>query len=144
MAEARPSFSDYNRTVIDEIRANNGKLTSGWFANADLLILHTRGAKSGHERLAPVVYTRDGNRIVIVASKGGAPENPSWFTNLSANPDVTVEAGGETFQAHATVVADRAERDRLYAQHATRYPGFLDYEKKTDRVIPVVVLERVV
>jgi deazaflavin-dependent oxidoreductase (nitroreductase family) len=141
MANA-PSMSDYNRTTIDDFRAHGGKVTSGYHVNSDLLILHTVGAKSGVERLAPVVFTRDGDTIVIVASKGGAPKHPSWYENLLAHPDVTVEAGGETFKAHATVVADRAERDRLYAQHAKRYPGFLDYEKKTDRLIPVVLLER--
>ncbi len=143
MANAPTTYSDFNRSVIEDFRAHGGKVTSGYHVNSDLLVLHTIGAKSGEERLAPVVYTRDGDKLVIVASKGGAPRNPSWYDNLLAHPDATVEAGGETFKVHATVVADRAERDRLYAQHAKRYPGFLDYEKKTDRVIPVVLLERV-
>ena len=138
----RPTFANYNTTVIDDFRANNGRVTSGYHANSDLLILHTIGAKSGEERVSPLVYTCDGDHLVIAASKGGAPVNPSWFANIVAHPDVTVEAGGETFRAKAHVVTDRAERDRLYAQHAKRYPGFLDYEKKTDRVIPVVLLER--
>jgi len=143
MANAAMTYSDFNRTTIEDFRAHNGKTTSGPHVQSDLLILHTVGVQSGEERLAPLVYTRDGDRIVIVASKGGAPRNPAWFDNLKANPHVTVEAGGETFEARAEVVADRAERDRLYAQHAKRYPGFLDYEKRTNRVIPVVLLERI-
>ena len=143
MATAPTSYSDFNKQLIEDLRAHGGKPTSGPFANSDLMILHTVGVKSGEARLAPVVYSCDRDRLVIVASKGGAPNNPSWFANLVAQPIVTVEADGETFEAKATVVANRAERDRLYAQHAERYPGFLDYEKKTDRVIPVVVLERV-
>ena len=142
MATPANTYSDFTRALIEDFRAHNGRTTNGPFANSDLLILHTVGARSGEERLAPVVYTRDGDRFVIAASKGGAPENPSWFGNLKANPEVTVEAAGETFRAHATVVTDRAERDRLYAAHANRYPGFVEYEKRTDRVIPVVLLER--
>ena len=143
MANAPTSFSDFNKTLIEDLRTHGGKTTSGPFANSDLLILHTIGSKSGEPRLAPVVYSCDRDHLVIVASKGGAPKNPSWFANLVAHPTVTVEADGETFKASATVVADRAERDRLYAQHAERYPGFLDYEKRTDRVIPVVLLDRI-
>jgi deazaflavin-dependent oxidoreductase (nitroreductase family) len=143
MASAPTSYSDYNRTTIEDFRTHNGKATIGPHVHSDLLILHTIGVRSGEERLAPVVFTRDGDRIVIVASKGGAPRNPAWFGNLTAHPLVTVEIGGETFDARAEVVTDRAERDRLYAQHARRYPGFLDYEKRTDRVIPVVLLERI-
>jgi deazaflavin-dependent oxidoreductase (nitroreductase family) len=143
MANAPTSYSEFNRHTIEDFRANGGKTTSGPHVNSDLLVLHTVGVKSREERLAPLVYTCDGDRLVIVASKGGAPKNPSWFDNLVANPTVTVEAGGETFRAKATVVADRTERDRLYAQHADRYPGFREYEKRTDRVIPVVLLDRI-
>lgn len=141
MPAPAPSFADFNKMLIEDFRAHGGKTTSGPFVGADVLLLHTIGAKSGQERVTPLIFSRDGDRIVIVASKGGAPTNPAWFANLVANPVVTVEVGGETFRARATV-ADRAERDRLYAQHASSYPGFLGYQKRTDRVIPVVVLER--
>jgi deazaflavin-dependent oxidoreductase (nitroreductase family) len=137
MADA---VSDFNRNLIDEFRANDGQVT-GPFAGRPLLILTTTGAKSGQPRVHPLVFTRDGDRLVVAASKGGAPSNPDWFRNVSANPDVTVELAGETFPARA-MVPDRAERDRLYAAHAEAMPGFADYEAKTDRVIPIVVLER--
>jgi deazaflavin-dependent oxidoreductase (nitroreductase family) len=133
--------NDFNRGVIDEFRANDGK-TSGPFAHAPLMLMTTVGAKSGEERVIPIVYTRDGDRLVVAASKGGAPTNPDWFHNVVAHPEVTVELPGESFPARATV-ADRAERDRLYAAHAAEMPGFAEYEAKTDRVIPVVVLERI-
>jgi deazaflavin-dependent oxidoreductase (nitroreductase family) len=141
MTSPAPSYSDYNKSVVEDFRAHHGKVTSGPHVSSDLLLLHTVGARSGGERVTPLVYTRDGDRMVIVASKGGAPSNPSWFANVVAHPVVTIEAGDETFKARATV-AEPAERDRLFAQHARRYPGFLDYEKRTDRVIPVVLLER--
>jgi deazaflavin-dependent oxidoreductase (nitroreductase family) len=142
MTNPSPSYSDFNRSLIEDFRAHHGKASSGFFADSDLLLLHTVGARSGLERITPVVYTRDGDRLVIVASKGGAPDNPAWFANLVAHPTVTLEVGDETFQAQATV-AEPKERENLYARHAERYPGFLDYQKKTDRVIPVVVLERI-
>jgi deazaflavin-dependent oxidoreductase (nitroreductase family) len=132
--------NDFNRGVIEEFRANEGK-TTGPFAAAPLLLMTTTGAKSGKERIIPIVYTRDGDRLVIAASKGGAPTNPDWYWNLVAHPDVTIELPGETFPARATVV-DGAERDRLYAAHANAMPGFAEYQTKTDRVIPIVVLER--
>jgi deazaflavin-dependent oxidoreductase (nitroreductase family) len=136
-----PALNDFNQGVIDEFRANDGK-TTGPFADAPLMILTTIGAKSGKERVIPIVYTRDGDRLVIAASKGGAPTNPDWFHNISAHPEVTVELPGEKYTARATI-ADRAERDRLYAAHAEAMPGFAEYEAKTDRVIPIVILERV-
>jgi len=139
--DPRPDYAAFTRALIDEFRANSGKLASGPFASRDVLLLTTTGAKTGQERLAPVVYSRDGDRFVIAASKGGAPTNPAWFANLVANPIVTVEVGTEKFRARA-VVADPADRDRLYAQHAKTYPGFLDYQTKVTRVIPVVLLER--
>lgn len=134
-------INDFNRGVIDEFRANDGK-TSGPFADTPLMILTTTGAKSGKERVIPIVYTRDGDRLVIAASKGGAPTNPDWLHNVTAHPEVTVELPGDTYAARATVV-DRAERDRLYAAHAETMPNFAEYEAKTDRVIPIVVLERI-
>ncbi|WP_103355424.1 nitroreductase family deazaflavin-dependent oxidoreductase [Amycolatopsis sp. CA-128772] len=134
-------MNDFNKQVVDEFRANAGKV-GGMFEGKNVLLLTTIGAKSGAERLSPLVYTRDGDRYVIAASMGGAPKNPAWYHNLVANPKVTVEVGTEKFQGTATVIADRAERDRLYAGMVEHAEGFADYEKKTDRLIPIVVLER--
>ncbi len=130
---------NYNQTIIETFRANEGKVP-GWNY---LLLLNTTGAKTGVQRVSPLAYSTDGDRIVIAASKAGAPTNPSWYSNLLANPRVTVELGPERFQARATVVKDEAERDRLYAQHAELMPGFAEYEKKTTRKIPIVLLERI-
>lgn len=130
---------NYNQTIIESFRANEGKVP-GW---TRLLLLTTTGAKTGVQRVSPIAYSTDGDRLVIAASKGGAPTHPSWYSNLLANPIVTVELGPERFQARATVVTDQAERDRLYAQHAELMPGFAEYEKKTTRKIPVVLLERI-
>lgn len=130
-----------NQGVAEEFRANEG-VVGGMFEGKNVLLLTTIGAKSGEERLSPLVYTRDGDRLVIAASMGGAPKNPAWFHNLVANPKVTLEVGAEKFEATATVIADRAERDRLYAGMIAHAEGFADYEKKTDRIIPIVVLER--
>ncbi len=134
------SPNDFNQQVIAEFRANEGKV-GGPFAGSPMVLLTTTGAKSGKERTSPLVYTTDGDRIVIIASKAGAPTSPDWYYNLVANPTVTVEIGTERFQAHATV-AEGAERDRLFNQQATQMPGFAEYQTKTTRVIPVVVLER--
>jgi deazaflavin-dependent oxidoreductase (nitroreductase family) len=106
-----------------------------------VLILTTTGAKSGETRESPLAYSRDGNDVVIVASMGGAPTNPAWYHNLVANPRVKVEANGETFEADAVVV-DAEERRRLYDQHADLHPSFTEYEARTERVIPVIVLQR--
>ncbi len=130
----------FNENLIDEFRANGGKV-SGMFAGAPLLLLTTTGAKSGQPRVAPLAYTTDNGNLVIIASKGGAPTNPDWFHNILANPEVTVELGTESFPARATVAA--AERDRLYDQMAAQMPGFAEYQKNTTRRIPVVVLERI-
>jgi deazaflavin-dependent oxidoreductase (nitroreductase family) len=138
---APADMTEFNKQVAAEFRANEGKV-GGMFADKNVLLLTTIGAKSGAERLSPLVYTTDGDRYVIAASMGGAPKNPAWYHNLVANPKVTVEVGTEKFEATATVIADRAERDRLYAGMVAHAEGFADYEKKTDRVIPIVVLER--
>jgi len=127
--------------LISDLRANGGQVTSGPFAGRSVLLLTTTGAQTGQRRLAPVVYTRDGDRYVIVASKGGAPTHPGWYFNLVAHPVVTVEADGDTFGARATP-AEGAERDRLYAAHVAVFPGFSEYQLRTTRVIPVVRLER--
>lgn len=134
--------TDFNRQITEEFRANGGE-TSGPFKGRRLLILTTTGAKSGESRTTPLVYSRDGDRIVIIASKGGAPTHPAWYLNLVAHAEVTVELGTEKFNARASVVPDGAERDRLYAQHASDMPAFNEYQQKTKRRIPVVVLERI-
>ena len=133
---------NFNETLIEDLRAHGGQATSGPFQGRPVLILTTTGAKSGERRETPLAYTHDGDDIVIVASMGGAPRNPAWFHNLVANPRVTVEVGGETFQADARVT-DPDERRRLYDRHAAVFPGFRDYENKTARQIPVIVLKRV-
>ena len=136
-------MSDFNSNLIDQIRAGGGHLSDGPFARRQVLILTTTGAKSGEKRETPLVYTRDGNDIVIVASMGGAPQNPAWYHNIVANPRVTIEVDGNSVQADAHI-ADGAERRRLYDQHAALHPSFTEYEAKTGgRVIPVIVLRRV-
>src|SRR5256885_3394000 len=133
-------YNEFTRHLMDDIRQHGGP-TSGPMAGRPLMILTTSGAKSGEPRSAVVTYTRDGDRYVIAASKSGAPTNPQWFYNIKANPDVTVEAEGQKFNARATVTS-RAERDRLWAQHAEERPEFREYPKKTDRVIPMILLDR--
>lgn len=134
-------FKKFNEDLIAEFRANNGK-TTGMFAEAPLVLITHTGAKSGERRTTPLVHTRDGDRIVIIASKGGAPTHPHWLLNMRANPDVTVELPGETFEATAAEVADDAERDRLYEAQAALMPNFTEYAKATSRKIPVLVLTR--
>lgn len=130
----------FNNTIISEFRASGGKAPS-FPMPGELLLLTTTGAKSGTPRTAPLVYGKDGETLFVIASKGGAPEHPAWFANLRKQPAVTVELGSEVFEARARV-AEGAERDRLYGQQAAQYPNFAEYARKTDRVIPVVVLER--
>jgi deazaflavin-dependent oxidoreductase (nitroreductase family) len=130
--------NERNKKIIDEFRANNGKV-GGRFEGKDLLLLHTKGAKSGQERINPVACIRDGDRLAVIASKGGAPTNPDWYYNVTANPLVTVEVGTEKFQARASV-AQEPERTRLYNQMVEVMPGFDDYRRNTTRVIPVIVL----
>lgn len=134
------SFQDFNRDLIKDIRAN-GKATSGPFLGREVLILTTTGARSGDVRETPLVYTRDGDNHVIIASMGGAPTHPNWYHNLVKHPEVTVEANGQRFKARAHI-ADGDAYERLYNQHADINPGFHDYRKKTSRKIPVIVLER--
>lgn len=130
----------FNEKLIAEFRANGGKVT-GMFADSPLVLLTTTGAKSGIERTAPVVHFEDGGNVVIVASLAGAPKHPAWFFNIQANPQVTVERGTEKFRATARISAP-TERDRLFARASELMPAFAEYQKKTTRVIPVVVLER--
>jgi deazaflavin-dependent oxidoreductase (nitroreductase family) len=132
--------SNFNEQVVDEFRANQGKV-GGPFAGAPLLLLTTTGAHSGAKRLNPLMYTKDGDDLVVLASKGGRPENPAWYHNVVANPRTTVEVGTEKFAASARV-AQGEERDRLFDAQATQYPQFAEYQQKTTRRIPVVVLHR--
>ena len=134
-------MSDYNRRIIEEFRANGGTVTSHP-AHDQLLLLTTTGAKSGRLHTAPVMFTDEGDRLLVYASKAGAPTNPAWYHNLVANPRVTVEVGAEKFEAQATVLTGE-ERDRLYKEQGERVPGFAEYQTKTSRVIPVVALKRV-
>jgi len=134
-------FHAFNNALIDEFRTNGGQVT-GPFAGAPLVLITTTGAKSGQRRTTPIVYTTDGDRVVIIASKGGAPTSPDWYHNLVANPSVTVELANETYEARARV-ADEPERERLFRAQAALMPNFAEYEKATTRKIPVVVLERV-
>ncbi len=137
---AEQSFNDWNRQIIEEFHANEGKV-GGPFKGASLLLLTTTGAKSGQQRISPLAYLPDGERVFIFASKGGAPTNPDWYHNLVAHPQVTVEIGTEQFAATAVVIQSE-ERDQLYARQVQRMPGFGDYEKKTNRKIPVIELVR--
>jgi deazaflavin-dependent oxidoreductase (nitroreductase family) len=132
--------NDWNRQTIEAFRANEGKV-GGWWEGKPLLLLTTTGARSGQSRTTPTMYLRDGDRLIIFASKGGAPTHPDWYHNLVAHPEVTVEVGPETYEATATVLHGE-ERDRLYARHAELYPQFDEYQKKTTRKIPVIALER--
>lgn len=131
-------MSDFNRSIIEEFRANKGKV-GGPFEGATLLILTTRGARTGKTLENPLVCIRDGERYIIIASYAGAPNNPSWFYNLKAHPVVTVEVGIEKFEARAEVLAE-PERGMLYARMADVMPAFNDYQAKTSRTIPVIAL----
>jgi len=135
-----PPIGDFNKQIMAEFHANGGKV-GGPFQGADILILTSTGARTGQTRWNPLVYTRDGDRFVIVASKGGAPTSPDWYHNLVANPSAVIEVGTDVISVEATI-ATGTERDRLYAAHAAKMPQFLEYAKKTRRTIPVVVLER--
>ncbi|HEY6101667.1 MAG TPA: nitroreductase/quinone reductase family protein [bacterium] len=126
---------------MDEFHAKRGKGVAPWGDN--LLLLTTRGAKSGIVRTTPLVYHRDGQRYVVAASKGGAPTHPGWYHNLVKQREAEVEVGTERFKVQATPIPGGAERDRLYDAHSNVFARFRDYQMKTPRVIPVVVLERV-
>jgi deazaflavin-dependent oxidoreductase (nitroreductase family) len=137
MADER---TEWNRKIIDEFRANQGKV-GGPFAGAPILLLHHKGAKTGTERVSPVAYHDLGDgRVAVFASKGGAPTNPDWFHNLVANPDVTIEIGTKTVSVKARV-PDDAERAPIWEAQKKAMPPFAEYEQKTTRTIPVVILE---
>jgi deazaflavin-dependent oxidoreductase (nitroreductase family) len=133
-------FDDFNRQIIDEFRSNDG-VVGGPFEGATLLLLHTTGAKSGQERVVPLVYRPVGDDIAIFGSKGGAPTHPDWYHNVLADPAVRVELGTEVFGARARVL-EGDERETIWTDQKRDVPGFADYEAQTTRQIPVVVLER--
>ncbi len=136
--------SGFNQRTVDEFRAKRGLGVGMW--GDHVLLMTAKGARSGDEIMTPLVYGRDGDHYVIVASKGGAPQDPKWFGNIKANPGVEVEVaeGGGTvkFKARARVVEVRAEHDRLYEAMTLIWPSYADYQKRTERLIPVVILER--
>jgi deazaflavin-dependent oxidoreductase (nitroreductase family) len=131
--------NDWNAGIIEEFRANAGKV-GGQFEGAPLLLLHTTGARSGQERVNPVMYQDLGGPVAVFASKAGAPTNPDWYHNVVAHPEVSAEIGTETRQFRARV-AIGDERAQIWTQQMQDYPGFADYESKTDREIPVVILD---
>jgi deazaflavin-dependent oxidoreductase (nitroreductase family) len=133
--------NDRNDKIIAEFRANEGRV-GGVFEGAPMVILTSTGAKTGKPHTNPLMYLPDGDRVVVFASMGGAPENPQWFNNLVANPDAEAEVGTERFKVRA-VVTEGEERDRLFEEQKKRYPQFGEYETQTTRTIPVVALERV-
>ncbi len=132
-------YADWTKNLIADIRAN-GRPTSGYFKGRPVMVLTTTGAKSGQPRTAVVTYTRDGDDYVVVGSNSGEPQDPAWFTNFVANPVVTVEADGLTFQARATVT-DGADRDTLWERHVAEHAQFGEYPSKTDRIIPIARLK---
>jgi deazaflavin-dependent oxidoreductase (nitroreductase family) len=133
-------MSDWNEKVIAEFRANQGRV-GGPFDGAPILLLHSTGARTGTERVNPMMYQAVGDGFAVFASKAGADTNPDWYHNLRANPQARIEVGEETLDVTARVL-DPEEREPIWQEQKTRYPGFADYETKTERVIPVVMLER--
>jgi deazaflavin-dependent oxidoreductase (nitroreductase family) len=137
-------MADWNANIIDEFHANDGAV-GGFFEGATVLLLHTTGRRSGKEHVTPLVYLPDGDRWVVVGSKGGAPADPDWVRNLEANPDATIEVGTETIPVRAAkILREGPEWEDLYARQVERRSGFADYLVKTEgiRRIPVIVLER--
>ena len=132
------SGSDYNARIIDEFRANEGRV-GGSFEGVPLLLLHHTGARSAEKRINPLSYQPDDGRYVVFASRGGAPRNPSWYHNLKANPNATIEVGTDTIDVLASE-AGGEERERLYRTQAERIPQFAEYERRSERTIPVMVL----
>jgi deazaflavin-dependent oxidoreductase (nitroreductase family) len=133
--------NDWNKQIIAEFRANRGRV-GGPFEGATMLLLHHVGARSGTERVTPLVYFPDGDRMVIVASAAGAPKNPDWYHNIKASPRVEVEVGTDTVAVEAQELAG-VERDEKWAEITAAAPGFAEYQTKTSRVIPVIALKRV-
>lgn len=129
-------MNEFNKQVIDEFRANEGKV-GGRFEGAPMIVVHHRGARSGTERVTPLVYQADGDDWVVFASKAGAPTNPAWYHNLKANPETTIEVGSDTIAVTAVEITGD-ERDRLFEAQKAAMPQFAEYEAKTDRTIPVI------
>lgn len=137
--QERGRMTDHNTAIIEEFRANAGKV-GGYFEGWTLLLMHHAGAKSGEQRITPLAYQPIDRGWAIFASRGGAAHNPSWYHNLLANPDVVVEVGTDTIEVAARV-ANGEERERIWTKQKADYPNFAAYERKTDRTIPVLVLE---
>jgi deazaflavin-dependent oxidoreductase (nitroreductase family) len=135
------TINAFNKTIVDEFRANGGKVT-GQFANANLLLLTTTGAKSGQPRVSPLAYFRIDGKLIIIGSFAGAPVNPAWVHNLRANPRAGVEAGADAFDVTARELPP-AEREALFPKVTAVAPGFAEYQAKTSRVIPLFELQRV-
>ena len=134
-------MTDWNSKIIEEFRASEGRV-GGPFEGAPLLLLHTVGAKTGQQRVNPMMYQAVPDGYAVFASKGGAPDNPDWYHNLLAHPRVTAEIGVRTVDLRARV-AEGDERKKIWSAQKAAYPGFADYEQKTARQIPVIVLEPV-
>jgi deazaflavin-dependent oxidoreductase (nitroreductase family) len=130
--------AEFNAQVIDEFRANGGRV-GGRFEGMPLLLLHHTGARTGRSRVNPVAYLSDGARYVLIASKGGAPTHPAWYHNLKAHPRTKIEVGADTIDVVASEATDD-ERERLFRAQAGRFPQFAEYEKQTARTLPVIVL----
>lgn len=133
-------MSDWNKQIIEEFRANGGKV-GGPYEGVPLLLLTTTGARSGKAYTTPLAYFTDGDRFIIVASAAGRPKNPAWYHNLIAHPQVAIDLGSESYNLTATVVADE-ERERLWSKITTQNPVFAGYQTKTTRRIPIIALQR--
>jgi deazaflavin-dependent oxidoreductase (nitroreductase family) len=133
-----PEANSFNARTIAEFRANHGRVGGG-FAGAPLLLLHTVGARSGALRINPMMYLPDRGRYLVFASKAGSDRNPDWYYNLLAQPDAQIEVGDEIRTVHAAVLRGD-ERDTAFAEQARRYPGFAGYQRRTERIIPVIAL----
>ena len=133
-------FNEFNRQIIEEFRANGGKV-GGQFEGASMLLLHTTGAKTGQERVNPLVYQQVGDELAVFGSRGGATTDPDWYRNIVAEPSVTVEVGTETVPMTARITSGE-ERDRIWEQQKAMAPNFAEYEKTANREIPVVLLSR--
>jgi deazaflavin-dependent oxidoreductase (nitroreductase family) len=133
------TLKNFNKNIVDEFRANDGKVT-GEFANADLLLLTTTGAKSGQPRVSPLAYFRIDGKLIIVGSFAGAPVNPAWVHNLRARPQAHVEVGAESFDVIARELPS-GEREALFPKLTAAAPGFAEYQSKTSRVIPLFELQ---
>lgn len=134
--------AEFTRALIADMRAHGGRPASGPMAGKPLIVLTTTGARTGEPRTSIVTYHRDGDRYAIAASMGGAPKHPAWYHNLVANPEATIEVDNETFKVRATDTSG-AERDRLWNEHVAQLPEFGEYPKKTDRTIPMLLLDRI-